>query len=205
MSAAPPPGVVRARRLQLVAVGLVFLGPVALALWLYYGGGALLPHGRVNRGVLVDPVHTLPAVSLATPAGVPTGAGFLRGKWSLVYVVGERCDAACVRVLHELGGVRVAVGRDGPRLRRVLLGRRGCCRPDEVGDSDPELVVAWLDGEAGAALRAAFPSYGTPLEDAGRVYLVDPLGNLLMTYRAGADVKDVLADLEKLLRLSAIG
>jgi hypothetical protein len=77
------PALVRRRRLQLVAIALVFAGPLALAFWLYYGGGALLPHARVNRGVLVDPVRPLPAAVLPTPAGAPTAADFLRGKWSL--------------------------------------------------------------------------------------------------------------------------
>lgn len=201
----PSPALVRRRRLQLVALALVFLGPLALAFWLYYGGGALLPHARVNRGALVDPVRTLPPVSLARPDGAATGAGFLRGKWSLVYVVGAHCDAGCRRRLGELRNVRLALERDGPRVRRVLLGQPGCCAPAEVGPPETDLVVAWLEGEAGARLVGEFPDYGGPVEAAGRVYLVDPLGNLLMTYPPGADLKDLLKDLEKLLRLSHIG
>ena len=40
---------------------------------------------------------------------------------------------------------------------------------------------------------------------AGRLYLVDPLGNLMMSYERGAPVKGLLDDLKKLLNLSHIG
>jgi cytochrome oxidase Cu insertion factor (SCO1/SenC/PrrC family) len=201
----PAPALVRRRRLQLVALALVFALPLALAFFLYYGGGALLPHARVNRGELLDPVRPLPAVTLATPAGEPTGADFLRGKWSVVVVVGEHCDARCSQRLGELRKVRVALERDGSRMRRVLLGRPGCCTAAELGPPQADLAVAWLEGAAGARLLGEFPGDGAPVEDSGRVYLVDPLGNLLLSYPPGADLKDLLKDLEKLLRLSHIG
>ena len=41
--------------------------------------------------------------------------------------------------------------------------------------------------------------------DAGRIYLIDPLGNLLMSYAPTAPDKALLSDLKKLLRLSHIG
>ncbi len=50
-----------------------------------------------------------------------------------------------------------------------------------------------------------FPKYGAPVADARRVYLVDPLGNLLMSYVPGAPPEGMIKDLERLLRLSHIG
>jgi hypothetical protein len=46
---------------------------------------------------------------------------------------------------------------------------------------------------------------GVPLAAAGRIYLVDPLGNLLMSYAPDAPDKALLTDVKKLLRLSHIG
>jgi hypothetical protein len=37
------------------------------------------------------------------------------------------------------------------------------------------------------------------------VYLIDPLGNLMMSYAADARPKGMLEDLKKLLRLSHVG
>jgi hypothetical protein len=39
----------------------------------------------------------------------------------------------------------------------------------------------------------------------GRVYLIDPLGNLMMVYAAGARPKGMLEDLKRLLGLSQVG
>lgn len=200
----PEATVVRRRRVQLAAIALVFLGPLVLAFGLYYGG-AWLPRARVNRGTLIEPARPLPAASLPTPAGTPTGPDFLRGKWSLVLIVGEHCDARCRATLEELRRVRLALERDGSRVRRVLLGQPGCCAEGEVGPPAADLTVAWLDEGAGTALAARFAADGAPLADGGRVWLVDPLGNLMLTYAPGSDLKDLLKDLEKLLRLSHIG
>ena len=46
---------------------------------------------------------------------------------------------------------------------------------------------------------------GVPVARAGRIYLVDPLGNLLMSYPARAPDRALLDDLRKLLKLSHIG
>jgi cytochrome oxidase Cu insertion factor (SCO1/SenC/PrrC family) len=43
------------------------------------------------------------------------------------------------------------------------------------------------------------------MQEADRVYLVDPLGNLMMYYRPGADPRDIVQDLEKLLKYSHVG
>ena len=90
--------------------------------------------------------------------------------------------------------------RERDRVQRVLLGEPPCCAPAEV-KAEPDLVVAWADSAAGRRLLAPFPA----ATEAGRVYIVDPLGNLVISYPAGADPKGLVKDLEKLLRLSHIG
>ena len=46
---------------------------------------------------------------------------------------------------------------------------------------------------------------GSPLDDPDRIYVVDPLGNLMMSYPAGADPNGIRKDLARLLRVSRIG
>ncbi len=48
-------------------------------------------------------------------------------------------------------------------------------------------------------------SAGSPLEDKGRVYIIDPLGNLMMSYPAGSDPTGIRKDLSRLLYASQIG
>jgi len=201
---APAPATRRRNRLQLVLLALVFFGPVGLSFWLYYG--AHFQTARlVNHGELYQPARPLPEASLATPAGTPTAARFLRGKWSLVLVVGEACDARCGADLAELRLVRMAMDRERDRVQRVLLGEPPCCGKDELGATDADLVVGWLDSLPGRRLLAPFATNGAATPAPGRVYIVDPLGNLVMSFAPGTDRKGLIKDLEKLLRLSHIG
>lgn len=67
------------------------------------------------------------------------------------------------------------------------------------------MIVAVLDERAGA-LRDVFAEVTPePLEQAGRIYVVDPLGNLMMSYARTAEPKGLLEDLKKLLKYSRIG
>jgi cytochrome oxidase Cu insertion factor (SCO1/SenC/PrrC family) len=197
---AAPATSIRRRRLQLIAVALVFFGPLLFAFWIYYGSPTLQPAGHVAHGDLIAPARPLPAVTLPTPGDGQTGADFLRRRWSIVYVAGSTCDAACEATLADARAIHLALLADSTRVRRVFLCARGC-----VANTDPGLEHAWLEGPDAERLLTLFPAYGTPVREAGRLYLVDPLGNLLMSYPPGTAKKGMLKDLEKLLRLSHIG
>jgi hypothetical protein len=66
---------------------------------------------------------------------------------------------------------------------------------------DPGLIVLDATGPAAAPLLAQFPVDGR----AHSLYVVDPLGNLMMSYDGRGDPHGLLEDLRKLLRLSHIG
>jgi len=200
--AAPATSIGR-RRLQLIAVALVFFGPLLFAFWMFYLSPALQPVGRVAHGDLISPARPLPAVTLPTPGGGHTGPDFLRRRWSIVYVAAADCDAECQTTLADARAIHLALLADSTRVRRVFLCARDC-----LANTDPGLEHAWLEGSDAERLLAEFPTYGdgpTPVRQAGRLYLVDPLGNLLMSYPSGTAKKGMLKDLEKLLRLSHIG
>jgi cytochrome oxidase Cu insertion factor (SCO1/SenC/PrrC family) len=201
---APTPSALRRSRIQLILLALVFLGPVGLSFWMYYGAHFKTAKS-VAHGELLQPARPTPEASLATPSGQPTAARFLRGKWSLVYLAGEQCGADCVRDLAQLRNVRLAMDRERDRVQRVLLGLPPCCAPAELAAAaGTDLVVGWIDSLAGRRLLAPFPGESAAAR-AGRVYVVDPLGNLVISYPAGAERKGLIKDLEKLLRLSHIG
>jgi hypothetical protein len=198
-----PPALVRRRRVQLVALAMVFAGPLVLAFALYYGG-RFSPAGRLNRGVLVEPARPLPEVDAATPGGDRLGPGFLRHKWSLVVFGEGRCAQPCQQALAVTLTVQRALQADAPRVQRVLLVAPGCCASTwRAGGAG--LVTAVLDSPDGRRLGGAFAVGGAPAAEAGRIYLVDPLGNLMMSYPPGAQPRFLSQDLEKLLRLSRIG
>ena len=203
---APDPKAVRRGRRQLLVLAALFFVPLAVAFWMYYGPAAWRPLGDTSKGDLIDPARPLTAIALPTPDGKQTDPRFLSGKWTMLYVGDGLCDERCRKALYLTRQSRIALNKDMDRVQRVFLVTGRCCDLGFLAQEHPDLLVARVDDAASAALLEPFPTYGgIPLADAGRVYLVDPLGNLLMSYAPTAPDKALLTDLKKLLRLSHIG
>jgi len=190
----------RSRTQVWILVG-VFFAPLALAFLLYYGSGGWRPPGSTNRGELISPARPLPNVDLPTPNGAPLAASAWRGKWTLVYVGDGRCDERCRATLTLIRQTRLALNMDMARVQRIFLTTGSCCDRAYLDAEHPGLLIALADNEPGADLLAAFPDTA-----AGSIYIVDPLGNLMMRHPpAAAPTKDLLEDLRRLLKLSHIG
>jgi cytochrome oxidase Cu insertion factor (SCO1/SenC/PrrC family) len=203
---APDPNAVRRGRRQLLLLAAIFFVPLAIAFWMYYGPTGWRPSGDASKGDLIDPARPLAALALTTADGGQTPPDFLRGKWSLVYVGDGLCDDRCRKALYLTRQSRLALNKDMDRVQRVFLVTGRCCDRGFLAQEHPDLVVARVDNDVAAALLEPFPTYGgVPLADAGRIFIVDPLGNLLMSYAPTAPDKALLTDMKKLLRLSHIG
>ena len=186
----------------------MFFAPLALSFYLYYGK-YWHPGGRVNAGELISPARPLPALTLplAAPASaagaVQTKPQFLQGKWTFLYVQHGRCDDECRRHLYDTRQVRLALDREMNRVQRVFIGDADCCDLKELRAAHPDLI-AIRSSAADAPLLALLPQR-SEAANSHRVYVIDPLGNLMMFYRADAKSKGMLEDMKRLLRLSSIG
>ena len=99
---------------------------------------------------------------------------------------------------------RLALNADMTRVQRIFLATGNCCDRAYLDAEHPGLVVALADNDAGATLLAAFPDAQSGTD--GSIYVVDPLGNLMMRHAPAAPpAKGLLEDLRKLLKLSHIG
>jgi cytochrome oxidase Cu insertion factor (SCO1/SenC/PrrC family) len=192
---------------QLLLIAALFFVPLAVAFWLYYGPVAWRPSGGTNKGELIDPAVPLPAVSQKRPAGTELPADWLRGKWTIAYLGAGDCDERCRGALYLSRQSHIALNKDMDRVQRVFLATAPCCDQRFLAAEHPDLVVAKVDDEPDAhALLAAIPALGgVAPANAGRLYLIDPLGNLVLSYPAAAPDNALLTDLKKLLRLSHIG
>jgi len=197
---------VRSGRRRLLALAALFFVPLAVAFWMYYAPGGWRPSGDASKGDLIDPARPLPELAVPTMDGPPTGAEFLRGRWTMLYVGDGLCDDRCRKALYLTRQTRIALNKDMDRVQRVFLVTDRCCDRAFLAQEHPDLVVARVDDAASARLLEPFPTYdGVSVAAAGRIYLVDPLGNLLMSYAPAAPEKALLTDVKKLLRLSHIG
>lgn len=202
----PAPPTQRSRGPLWLLVGLFFV-PLLVSFMLYYGADGWRPAGSTNHGDLFDPARPLPTVALPTPRGGMTDGNLLRGLWSIVYIGEATCDERCRTALTDMRQVRLALNEDSRRVQRVFLYTGECCDDEEYFAREHEgLIRASTDNDAGRTLVEHFRLRpGDAVAEAGRIYVVDPLGNLMMSYAASAPARGLLEDLEKLLRLSHIG
>jgi hypothetical protein len=187
-----------------VVLGL-FAAPLLLAFAIYYGTG-WRPTGTTNKGDLINPPVPLPTVTLSTADGTPTNAGFLRNTWTLVYLSNGACVESCRKALAAMRDARLLLGKDTTRVSRVFLYSGNCCDVAFFATEQQGIISANIDSDTGKSLLAVFPKRNsTQPIDAHRTYIVDPLGNLMMSYEPGADPRWIYQDLKKLLNLSHIG
>jgi hypothetical protein len=200
------PGDFRARNLRMLALlaGL-FVLPLLFAFYMYYGTD-WRPVRRVNHGMLITPARPLPAVHLPqvnmsdSDAAAPEPQQ-LRTRWSMVYIGAGNCDEPCRQALYVMRQTRLSLNNDMSRVERVFLTTGNCCAREFLAHEHPGLVVLDATGEQGTRLLREFPADGRPYS----LFIVDPLGNLMMSYDARQNPKGLLEDLKKLLRLSHIG
>lgn len=188
----------RRSNMQAWGLFLLFFGPLAVAVYLYYDTD-WRPGDTSNHGELIVPAVPLPEIELPMPGGNRTEADFLRHHWSLVYIGREGCGEHCREALYNGRQMRLALGRLMDRVQRVYL---YVGDPPEAGfitGEHPDLLVADATGPEAVPLLEALTG------QAEGYWLIDPLGNAMMRYPADQAPRGMLEDIKRLLRLSRIG
>jgi cytochrome oxidase Cu insertion factor (SCO1/SenC/PrrC family) len=185
----------RKSRRTLMLVAAVCFAPFIASFALYYWWQ---PSGRVNYGELIEGV-TLPASKLDGADGKPFDPEQLRGRWVFVTADSGACDDYCKTKLWQMRQVRMTQGKYLERIERLwLLDDAQAVAPALLKEHDG----LWVAAAAGSATLKALPFKQT-LRD--HIYLVDPLGNVVLRYPKNADPSRMKKDLERLLKVSRIG
>lgn len=186
----------RHSRRMLLLIAAVCLAPFVASFTLYY---FWQPSGRLNYGELVEGV-TLPAGNLAlTGSGKPFDFTQLRGRWIFVTVDSGACDDYCQKKLWKMRQVRLTQGKYPERIERAWL------------VTDTQAVAAtvlkeyegtWVASAQDTAALKLLPYLNAQRD---HIYLVDPLGNVVLRYPKDADPTRMKKDLTRLLKVSRIG
>ena len=171
----------------LVGLFAIAIVPLLGAFWLYEASRSTVPWATTNQGELLAPIESVSVLHLLQVDG--SVSMNKSGHWWLVVVTDDGCTAACQATLHQLHQLHILLGRDASRVKRSLVALGGSAPAPSLASTYPELV--WFTGDAGA-LRPG-------------IYIVDPLGNLVLRYEYGDAGKPVLDDLKRLLKVSHVG
>lgn len=207
-AATPAPDRKRSR-LYLILLFALFALPLALAWVLQQGGWR--PSGSVHHGDLLDPALPVAGLRAAGPDGEPLTEAYLRGRWTLAYLAPADCAADCRENLYKIRQLRLALGKDIDRLQTLALlpASPDAGFADWLRQDHAAMTVAVAGDDARALLRRPFEGFvageDAPQQLSHSVYLIDPLGNLVMRYRPSATPKEIIADLKRLLKYSRIG
>jgi cytochrome oxidase Cu insertion factor (SCO1/SenC/PrrC family) len=183
-------------RSKFLLLAAVFAVPVVAAYLAYFGWR---PSGHTNYGELLK-VTPLQLTAGKTLQGTAFDLEALRGKWLMVHIGPARCDPDCVRQLYLMRQTRIAQGKEQSRIERLwVLTDAGAVDPVLLKDY-PGLYV-WRPDQA--TFVEQFPA--AQHNQAGHIYMVDPLGNLMLRFPQQPDPKKMLKDLKLLLKASQIG
>lgn len=188
----------RSSRAKLWLILTICAAPVFASYYTYY---YVRPQVRSNYGDLIEPQRPTPHLSLKQLDGRAFEVASLKGKWVMLVVDGGACDKSCQDKLYHIRQVRLTTGNDRDRIERVWL------ITDDVSPASvlmQEYAGTLMLRANRSELTAWLPTEGsTTIVD--HIYIVDPLGNLMMRFPKNADPNKTKKDIARLLRASSIG
>jgi cytochrome oxidase Cu insertion factor (SCO1/SenC/PrrC family) len=188
----------RSNRMLFIVLA-VCAAPLIFSYLTYY---VIKPEGRTNYGDLIDPrAHPIPELGLQQLDGQSASLEQFSGKWILLQVDQAACAKPCTDKLYYMRQLRLTQGKEMDRIERVWL-----VTDDAPLDTalmkqydgtrllrvDPKKLAAWLPVQAGT-------------QPADHLYLIDPLGNLMMRFPKDPDANKIKKDISRLLKASRIG
>ena len=186
-------------RWMLLLVLLVCASPLIASYFTYY---VIKPEKRSNYGTLIDQrAHPVPAMTTTTLDGRSMALAQFKGKWVMLMTGSGACADACQKQLFAMRQLRLMQGKEMDRIERVWL----------ITDREPleTLIIREFDGTHMLRADAATVAKWLPLDPGtttdDHIYLIDPLGHLMMRFPRNPEPRKVYKDIYKLLKASAVG
>jgi hypothetical protein len=190
-------------RWMLILIFFICAVPFLLALVLFQNPQWL--SSRTNYGNLIVPAVPVDRSKLSGfDAFSRQNLNEIKGHWVLLHVVtAGGCQKVCKESLYKTKQIRLMLNKDLLRVRRVVMLGEGADE-QQAGDrwQDDQYLLRLHPGEG--VIELLSEAIGRPLEE-GMVFVMDPMGNVLLWYPPGFDPYGVKKDLKRLLSVSQIG
>jgi hypothetical protein len=192
-------------KLTIIFIIVMFISPLFLSWYVFNYTDFLEMRGMSNKGDLIIPPKTLDDLSLIDPLDNKRNDS-LYGKWTMAYI-SETCDKKCMDNVYRMRQIHLAMDKHSLRVQKVLFLIDQS--PNELKESLINFKGQQVVDSKGLNLDDLLSNFklnnsDNPI-DANRLYIIDPLGNLMMSFSPDANPRDIYKDLKKLLRNSRIG
>ena len=188
-------------RKVLLLLAVIFVLPFTLAATLHLLD--LRPTGK-SYGDLIQPPKELNFINLQNSENKTLPPKQWLKIWSIVMVDNAGCTVNCQSQVQLVKQVHTSLGKEYKRIQRLLIVTTDIAASDlnALKLNNPNLkIVANNDAQT---LKFA-QQFGSATNTNGKIYLVDPLGNLMMSYTKDHDLKGLRSDLTRLLKNSWAG
>lgn len=176
-----------------------FFIPAILAyMYFYYGDRPAIK----SNGELIIPIVDIHTLAMTDKDGHKVSEEELTPHWRMLYFVGENCDSDCQTSLYNMRQLNIGIGKFQDRLNHGIV---------HLAQPDAEFAKL-IESEYKAAGRiyttadkvTSITSLEKNPEKLESIYLVDPLGNIMMHFPKDIKPKLINKDINKLLKVSRL-
>ena len=183
---------------------LIFLTPIIVitvsTVWYYSGYG---PEEKVNYGRLLSNPIDVGTLDLELDYQ-NLNVDSMERKWMLVHFINDACLESCADLIYVARQVNVLLARQQTRVKRYIAA------PIEVKPMLENFFTTYQDlnfieVKDQSTTIQEFKKNGIDPFAQPNMFVIDPIGNIILHYSGEVDGKKLLADLKKLLGASKIG
>ncbi|MFK8028014.1 MAG: SCO family protein [Gammaproteobacteria bacterium] len=177
----------------------LFVVPLLIAIVMYSLRDHLPTTKSVSHGELIHPAQPIKTLTIQLPTNETIDLKSFAGKWTYLVYSPNGCDLQCEASLFKLRQTKKATGRESNRIQSALLTNANQVNSNILDRNQRTPVGQLLKFELEDE-----PDKQKQLEH-GIIYLIDPIGNLMMKYDTSTTSRGMLKDIKKLLKISNIG
>lgn len=179
----------------------VFVAPIIIGSVMFLFSDNLKMGGStVNYGKLISPPVSISVDGINVDGKAANTETTAREKWTLLYLATDTCDEKCTARIDLLKRLRLVTNENMRRIRTVAVFPKTPQNMEKLAYDNPDLLVT-TKGDNAASFLSQFP-----YQEENPIYVIDPLGNLMMYYADDVpDIKRMLKDFKRILKYSHIG
>jgi hypothetical protein len=183
---------------------LIFLTPIVVitvsTIWYYSGYG---PEERVNYGLLLSDPIDIGELDLELDYQY-LDVDSMERKWMLVHFINDTCLESCADLIYVARQVNILLARQQTRVKRYIAAPIAL-KPSLENFFSTYQDLNYIEIKDESRIIKAFELNNIDPFDQPNLFVIDPIGNIILHYSGEVDGKKLLTDLKKLLGASKIG